>query len=297
MPREIAPGLIKQWVEDHEAGKSVASIARAAKKDPRTVQGHIEAVFRQRDFSAGKRKMFEDAIRKHQEDLEQVLNSLLKTVFIPGMRIEGLGLREGFRLPVPGGWTVEGDRSGAPRLEFTTSRHWELLKQHMPKDGLWTDFAGWESARDALLQSREKLWKKAITESEKRTGLKLAMNEPGARLEIGFPAKLTDRVTVPLDGWPLERFDRKRCETDETGNTRVKGNSDVAIARSPNPEAVLDAFFALLKDAETWPQALALKDAFAAYKEAVKKLRRTAEDILYLHFIAGRCDLCKRLGS
>ncbi len=298
MPKKMTPAQVREWLADYDAGKSPTSIARAFKKDPRTVEAHIEAALRQRDLDHGKRQMLNEALRSHQSDLELVVDDLLKALEPAEISVESIDALDGYSLPVPLPW-----RSGNPpwrnvKLGFKEKRHWGLLKQHLPKDDLWGQAAKWEGDITALLEARDALWRKAIHEGEKRTRLKLAPDGPEPHLALGFPKAIANLVLGPLQGRRVEKLDRKSFEFDKDGLIWFKGDSTLRLARSPKePERVVEGFLALLAESGSWPETKNLKSAYEALLASTSHLKRTAEDILFLHFIAGRCDICERLGG
>lgn len=298
MPRKITPAQVNEWVKDFDAGKSSTSIAHAYKKDPRTVEGHIEAALRQRDLDHSKRQMLSEALRRHQEDLESVLRDLLNVLGPAELSVDGLGMYDGYRLPVPSPWASGNAPGREVKLEFKDKRQWELLRQHLPKDDLWPRLARWEADVTAVLEARETFWQKAISEGEKRTLLKLAPDGPEPHLGFGFLKGVADAVLRPLQGRPVEVMDRKRFRTEQDGIVRYEGDSSLRLARpKKQPESVIDAFLSARTEATSWTEAERVRSAYASLQGSTALLKRTAEDILLLHFIAGRCDICERLGG
>ena len=145
MPKKlkISPAQRKDWLDRHEHGERQDAIALVGKVNPRTVKVQIERARIERAFDAAQQKQLGVALRKHQDDMLNLLTRTRMGIEVPSLDIDfGFGEpvdspdRE-FPLPLE---TGEGYavtviiHSGQPveiRLAKEESRLWRVLKQHL----------------------------------------------------------------------------------------------------------------------------------------------------------------------
>ena len=84
MPRVVPFEEKEAWFEAHQRGDTISGLARAHKKDPRTIQGGIEEVGQRRIGIDVRSGLLRDALRKHQEDMLELvdrISALMRTTF------------------------------------------------------------------------------------------------------------------------------------------------------------------------------------------------------------------------
>ena len=106
MPRrqKISPALRRGWLKRHERGERQDAIASADKVNPRTVREQIERAGLELAFDAAQQEQLGEALRKHQEDMLDLLKRTKMGIDVPSLTTD-LGFEE----------------TGSPDREFTLS--------------------------------------------------------------------------------------------------------------------------------------------------------------------------------
>jgi hypothetical protein len=107
--------------------------------------------------------------------------------------------------------------------------------------------------------------------------------------QSGLPARqatkesLLEAEAVSIGGDGTLRYDR--------------GGYSLVLARVPGKEEEVKATMrALLNEIPDWPEAVAFREACETVEIPIRELARTLEEIQLTHYIAGQCDVCRRLG-
>ena len=218
LPREakIPPAERREWLRRHEEGGTFVSIAREARRNPRTVTAHIEKARLERDFESAQSGQLREALRSHQQDMQELLRGLQQCIHVPDHRVDfspGCGLEnlvepEQFhnyseagigplwtaprgsqdRYPMtsirssknPHAITMTRDLDGPKEVKITEegTRLWRALKEHIGRDPLWRHLSDWKSSLLRELLARADLNRATLKEAEEQFELKVVLNSP-----------------------------------------------------------------------------------------------------------------------
>lgn len=297
MPKRIHPGEIRQWIERYDAGDGVDKIAKSVGKDIRVVRRHIDAALQQRDARSAQRRILEEALRDHQRNVLSVAEQLLNVVQVPGVDAD-LGHDEGEPLQLRFSLAYR-DTTGYHRLESKVegSREWQLLRQHLPRDPLWNTFGTWQGAVLRDLDARRDLWRAIWDAAEHETGLRV--QEPRATppsITRHYPWVVYQELLSPLFAIRRRPLDDGSFRREEDGSVRF-ASGDLLLAKAPDlQELCIDKFQEIVHKAPEWQEAQRVKRSLLDVRYATHKCKTLLEELQLLHFVPGRCDLCKRLG-
>lgn len=301
MPQRVSPSEIAHWVELFESGQSISSIAKATKKDPRTVQNNVEAALRQRDVKAAHRRLVEDALRQHQEDLMGVVREVAAALdpLRPQIYL-AIGLEEIGTMGIGPPLLVRG-ASGfeSLRLAVEDRRTWALLEEHLRTDQLWPRFSKWKRASLATMNVGLRFLGTIRQRAEEATGLQIEA-APGLEpcLLPAYPWLLFQSVLPARQATEEPLLEAEAVSIGAHGTLRYDGGGySLELARVPGKEEEVKATMrALLKGIPDWPEAVAFREARETVEIPTRELRRTLEEIQLTHYIAGKCKVCRRLG-
>lgn len=294
MPKQIPLIEKREWLRAYEEGKSVASIAKEAHRDIKTVKRGIEDARRERDGQTARSELVKNALRKHQDQLLAVIDDIVNALKLPALDC-------GVDLPIslPGVTVLYDSAKGLTlMLDAENTRQWELLSEHMGRrDPLWSALDRWRSVMVRHMQARREL--KSNTEAilEAKTGCKLVnkpVTPPFLYSYTVAPLLYQETLHRALLTQSPELGDRILVDT-ERGEVKYGGATTLAKAPGTEEECranILDAFEELQKSK-------ALKAAVETYgqlQDAIAKAKRLAEDISLLGLIPGQCRVCRRLG-
>ena len=301
MPKKIPPREIQNWLERHDAGDGIETIAKAAKKDPRVVRKHVETAMRQRDIRTAHRRLIEDALRQHQEDLMLVVQELREVVQAappevdvgdPGAVNKGLKLRSS---------VAYRDAAGYSQLELEIEAHrtWDLLRQHLSSDPLWDAIAKWRGAMLRDLNERLRLWDAVWEKAEHETDYRVQdPPEDIPYLTRFYPRLIYHEVAHRLLGMDSTLVQEWAFEAEADGSVRFEmGAHKVVVAKAPGDEKhCTDTLLRLIDERIEWSEAEEFRQAYEEAARVAQKARAILEDIQLLHFIPGQCATCRRLG-
>lgn len=215
MPRKtnVSPVERREWLRRHEEGGTFVSIARDARRNPRTVTTHIEKARLERDFEAAQRDQLGEALSSHQQDMLGLLRGLEQCIHVPKLDhrqdfVLDIGLEKlmepeqlrklsmvviGPLWPAPGGSQdrypttpirsseyphtviVKRDITGPNEVKITEegTRLWRALKEHIGRDPLWRHLSDWKTSLFDELRARADLNRVTLKEAEEQFELKV----------------------------------------------------------------------------------------------------------------------------
>jgi len=180
MPKKMPVEEKRKWLEEYESGKSETAIASKYSRDIRTIRSGIEEVRREQDVRLARVELLKEALRKHQESLEDELRDILREIenspddFAPLSWHRGdnfvFSKKEARQEDKNSRFAKRGRRSAQEAVTVL-----DLLRQHLRSDKskLWTWLTQWEKVHDAYLADRKLLQRKAVAILENRTGYKV----------------------------------------------------------------------------------------------------------------------------
>ena len=177
MRKKITISEKRDWLTEHENGKSQLDIARNHHRDVRTINKGIEDACRERDIRLARVDLLKEALRKHQDSLEEELRQVVKNLNYPPIDHAPLLWHQGNDSVFSSNTSSEHDdesrqssRAGR-RAAIKTITIRDLLKQHLKNDRLFQYLAQWEKVLFSHLASRKAMQRKVVALLEEKTGL------------------------------------------------------------------------------------------------------------------------------
>jgi len=304
MRKKIAITEKKDWLAQHESGKSQLDIAKKSKRDVRTITKGIEDARREQDIRLARAELLKEALRKHQDSLEEELRQVLTSLDYPPVDYAPLSWHRGdnsifssTRSPESEEESRQSSRVGRrAATKVTTAR--DLLKQHLKNDRLFKHLAQWEKALPSHLASRKAMQREVVAIMEEKTGFKV-VDEGISRPfiysytagHLFYKSALNSAFGLRHDG----SFEDDIIADTGAGTVRYQMGSILAKAPGREEETrrnLLAAYRELLSS----PELAQVVNTFETVAEAAAAVSQDAEELLLLGFIPGQCHICKRLG-
>ena len=312
MPKKlnISSSQRKDWLDRHERGEAQDAIAAADKVNPRTVRGQIERARIERAFEAAQQQQLGEALRKHQDDMLDLLKHARMGIEVPALDVD-FGFGEPVNSPdrevtllleagegqavtviIHGGQPVE------IRLAKGESRLWRVLKQHLGnKNPLWRHITDWQRALLKELQARAALSHVIKKIIEVKCGLPVLVQykEQQPHLTSAIIRLTQTEVANRSLGEPPSDFPaRLQASGGSLNDTRTASYLTEYVAE---PEKVKDALKEIVGDLVDSATAMTVAQVHRELRDCTRRTRDELEDYLLLHHIPGRCSLCKKLGG
>jgi hypothetical protein len=304
MPKKFSLTDKKGWLDDYEAGKPEASIARDYRCDLRTVTRGIEEARRQRDAEVARIDLLKQAVLKHQERLLKKLGEILSALTIPthdwavlAWGGDGQSVPRERNLHIVD--LVEDEKADdLETSDVQADMVEDMLKQHLSGDKLWKALSRREKAYSVHRQARISFQYKVVDLLEGETGYKLEAQGgvPPPFLYSYTAGDLLYRMTLQGafgdrtdDAWQDEII----ADT-KAGCVRYR---NMILAEVPGKaeecrKNLLEAF----RKMESVPEVTRILITCRELQESTFKARQAAEEIRILDLVPGRCKICRRLG-
>jgi len=312
MPKKlnISSSQRKDWLDRHERGEAQDAIAEAEKVNPRTVRGQIERARIERAFESAQQQQLGEALRKHQDDMLDLLKRTRMGIEVPSVNIDfGFGEpvdspdRE-FTIPLEAaeGYAVNviihGGQPIGIRQAEEESRLWRPLKQHLGnKNPLWHHLADWQRALLKEVQARAALSHAIKKRIEVACGLPVLVQskEQQPHLTTAIIRLIQTEVANRSLGEPPSDFPaRLQASGGSLNDTRTASYLTEYVAE---PEKVKYALSGIIRGLVDSDEARGMVRVHQELIDCTRKTRDEMEDYLLLHHIPGRCSLCKKLGG
>jgi hypothetical protein len=300
MSRKISIKDKKEWLAMLEAGKTEAQIAKAKKRDPRTIARGIEEAIKARRITNIEDDILRKAIIDHQAQLMDVLKEIVSILVMPPDVLELREEKDGTLadIPISGGLvkTFTEDQMGL-ELHVEKKLEWELLQEHLKQEKIWDYLRQW---RSALLHYVMAEWqfKKVIKKLLENEGLEFKQRRTGSETDYFLPSLIdlfngvaVNKILNIPDGTNLE----KGIIVEEDGYIR-HGPGGTELAHSKNAAERRDKIVSVFTSLPQTPEASQVKGAHGKLDEITKTARREVNELLLLNMVTGRCRVCRRLG-
>lgn len=302
MPKKFSINELRHWLSSYEAGKPIASIAKQAHCDVRTVKKGIEQARLARDVSTARADLLKEALHRHQDDLKGVLEGILSSLEVPALN-QGIPWKwqEASIIPLRNArGELEPDVVQPVVkviLDVEDKLQWGLLQEHLKRDKMWELVEQWKKAVAAHLRAKINLaWKTAILLTGKtHYPLLEKPTKPPFLYSYNVITPLYQEALYEAMGLPQKSKLQDSIVTDAgSGEVKLGG---FALGKAPGAEDeckknILKALKKLKKSEEA-------KDVATSYRlveELTAKTRRVVAEISLLGLIPGQCRVCRRLG-
>ena len=312
MPKKlkISPAQRKDWLARHERGERQDAIAEKDKVNPRTVRVQIDRARIERSFEAAQQEQLGVALRKHQDDMLDLLKRTRMGIEVPSLDIDfGFGepvdspdrevtlpleAVERYAVTV----IIHGGQPVGIRQAEEESRLWRALKQHLGnKNQLWHNIADWQRALLKEVQARATLCHVIKKRIEVTCGLPVLVQykEQQPHLTSAIIRLTQTEVANRSLGEPPSDFpSRLQASGGSLNDPRTARYLTEYVAE---PEKVKDALTEIVGDLVDSAEARSMARVHQELIDCTRRTRDEMEDYLLLHHIPGRCSLCKKLGG
>jgi len=298
MSRKISIKDKKRWLEMYEAGKTEVQIARAEKRDPRTITRGIDEAIKDKRLTNIEDDLIRNALVDHQEQLKKSLRDIASILEMPPYNLEMREEQEGFFAPIP--------LSGALakhvfkeqivlEVEVEKKLEWELLQEHLKQEKLWDYLKQWRKALVDYLWARWRL-KLSIRSRLEEQGLKYSK----------------DRIDTESDCFSLEIWEMmfkvlvNRTLGVTEGTNLAEGLVDgddgflrylrKEVAHSKNSTECKEKVLSVSNSSLNSPEVSEVRRTHRELADLTRTARREVDELLALNMVIGRCRVCRRLG-
>lgn len=302
MPKKVPMSEKREWLRDFDEGKPAAEIAKVRKRGLKVIKRGIEEARAERDGAAARAEIVKDALVKHQQQLMGIIERLLQAAEVPPPDLELRREKSGALAPIP---------LPASRIIYTptqglivdlsdeNSTLWELLKEHLTRDRIWSAVRNWREAFIPHIRARLELKSGIKTLIEIETEFKVIDDKPANdKTAFVYPHAVNLFYIVHMrkalgisDGTnPQERM----IASDEGYVRHGGGGSELAYCPGKQEQCRV----ALIRAFEKIPDLSERKRVIATESElrnVSNKLKRLLEDIRLMGLIPGRCRICSRI--
>jgi hypothetical protein len=297
MPKKISPNDMRSWLDRYDSGESEIAIARAEKKDTRTVKKWLAKARREREARGVRVELVKYALKQHQDRLLKFIKEVESALVMPfkgpwrGYDQKTLPSELGFV-----GTTLIYTKEDSWRVHLAVEDkpEWELVKEHLKGDSMWTSLNAWKKSFESYVEA-------GVNLEAKCAGVLRTNN-------LQEPYFLDNRITFvfiyqavlykALGNEPGKEFEEIiQIDKDKGELTAgLKWGSKPVLAKVPGQEEsckadFLDALEDLIESEETRKVRLTYREL----EDAIKKARRDINDILLLEMVQGECRACRRL--
>ncbi len=300
MSRKINIKDKKRWLDMYEAGKTEVQIARAEKRDPRTIARGIEEAIKDRRLMNIEDDLMRKAIFDHQKQLTDVLEEIKTILVMPPDVLELRDEKDGTLadMPVSGG-LVKNPAKDEMTLELEVEKklEYELLQEHFKQEKVWDYLKQWRSALAGYVGAEWK-FKKAIKRLLENQGLELKQRRTEKATDYFLPS-----LVVLFYGVAVNKILNIPDETNlEEGiiagddNYIRHGPGGTELARFINATEGRDRIVSVFVSLPQTPEASEVRRTHMELADITRTARREVDELLALNMVTGRCRVCHRLG-
>ena len=302
MPKKISMSEKRVWLSDFDEGKPAAEIARERKRALKVIKRGIEEARAERDGAAARAEIVKEALIKHQQQLLGIVDRLLKATEVSTADLELRYEKSGALAPIqlPYGrisYTLE--KGLIVELPDENTALWELLKEHLTRDRLWSTIRNWEEALISHTRAIFELESAIKMLIERETGCRVSTASPGDK-EPDIVYYLTEKLFFTVQTHkaldiPDETNLQERMAAGDDGYVRNgEGGSELAYCPGKQNEC-WEALLAALNKILDLPEMKKFITTEAELKNMNSKLKRPLEDIQLMGLVPGRCRICSRV--
>lgn len=297
MSRKISIQEKKKWLEMFEQGKTENQIARAVKRDLRTIVSGLQEASRDRHLANAEAEMLRNALLNHQNQLMNVLRNISSMLVLPPSILQ---LREenGLLVPIPlQGSLIEQTPEKEIRLKIheEDKLEWELLQGHLKSDKLWSYIKRWRQAMTDYIRARWEFIQAIELSLEDKT--KLQFEKQGKeQTEYLLPITVDLLYQVAINGILGVRDGSNLEENIKAGSDESVRYWTTELARCKDTAKCRDGIISVFLSLPASPAGVEVKSTYAELATVTRLARRHVDEILLLGMVTGKCRVCSRLG-
>jgi hypothetical protein len=303
MPKQIPMSDKREWLIEHDEGKPSAQIAREKKHGLKVIKRGIEEARAERDWAAARAEIVKEALIKHQKQLLEIVDRLYQAAEFPPADLELRRDKSGALEPIPLPYSriVPTPEKGlAVELTNENTALWELLREHLARERVWSAIRNWREALISHMSARieMELAIKMVIESE--TGYRVStasLNNKKPEVVYDLTVKLFYTVQIRKAlGIRDETNPQDRIAANDDGYVRHgEGGSEIAYCPGKQNEC-REALITAFNKIPDLPEMKNVITTEIELKKASSKLKRLLEDIRLMGLVPGRCRICSRIG-
>lgn len=289
MSRKISLVEKRQWLQEYESGLSEHSLHKKYKKDIRTIKTGLDNARVDRDYSAAKIEMMKETLIKHQGRLIERLHGYQSSVKVPEIDYEVLSWYQGDK-------SVFSNESSISQTGESNDLVDDMLQQHLKGDKVWKLIEEWRETYRVNIAAREGL-QLEIFKRLKRIGYPVvsANDNPKPFLYVNTIGPLFYKWAVVKAFSPQKAAnpDQEIAIDNHLPGVMYRGNT---LVEAPNNlEETKRTLIKVFRKITQLPEVKAIVETQEALEKITNKTQRAIEEILLIDYIAGDCNVCRRL--
>ena len=290
------------WLRMHEEdGYSLGRLAKKTGRNIRTVSAHVELAMQEREMAVARTETYRQALTEHYRELQNVLEKIRGTLWIPPDERLTTYPHFGARFPRHTGLSIttldNGDlQVSAPELNARKQKLFVFVREHFPgENSLWNRLRRWFADLEDYARRCIHLGQMVGETALNRTGLGLAgVDGSDQGLHEGFIGRMC-RLAIE------EKYTQVKEDVEKglaTEGSELRHGGTVLAKPSPGEpvEKVRDDFVEILDWLRKEGEVMGIANVRKKLERDLPELSDQLEDLLLLHMLPGRCSVCKRMG-
>jgi uncharacterized protein (UPF0335 family) len=262
----VDPEKRKKWLQQWELdGDTIASIAKQAGYDPRTIRKQIDIAQQERDRRETRQVILKDALQDHYRDLSRIVD-----------RID---------IAIANGEAIS---------SLSSERLYKALEQHLSRAPLWKYLEKWDKLCQEIENARIGVMKKLKTSLTNDNHMMEAFKggQPSFDEMVEFLGKQAD--TVSKGGKELDIASLLKIEAEEKESMpRIRlGPYGIGIAPEDNLDKIKDSLLAIQKSVHHFSSFVSMRELNKSREELAPEIREELATILLRRVLPGRCKYC-----
>jgi hypothetical protein len=302
MPKKIPMSVKKEWLKDYDEGNPAAKIAKEQKKALKVIKRGIEEARAERDGAAARAEIVKEALIKHQQQLMGIIERLMDAAEVPPPDLELRREKSGALapIPLPSSRIIYTPAQGLiVELSDENATLWELLKEHLTRDRLWSAIRKWKEALIPHIRARLDLDAGIRLLVETETGFRVINDKPAdSTTAFIFPHTVNLFYKIHMRkalGITDETNPQERMVASEDGYVRHGGGGSEMAYCPGKQEQCRKTLIKIFEEIPDLPEIKRVIATESELRNVCHKLKQHLEDIRLMGLIPGRCRICSRI--
>jgi len=298
LPRKFTLTDKSRWLELYDQGKSEKFIAReVAHCDVRTVQRGLDEARHAQDARLAQRELIKDALKKHQNELLNVVDELVKAMVPPQPDLYIQWQREDMPQTFSSsGATVEykGENIWTASLNAENLPIWGPFRDHLKRHQTLRELVLWRRDVVEHLKARVALQKRLVALLEEETGL--TVESPGIQCIESIATHELYRIAIrKVLGYSEGLYTEKDIEVSNAGEVMLKGHLLARVGEGKEERCKNSILMAMKKILES-PEAAEVSSTLETLSQDAARIKKRLQEISMVGFLPGKCDICEQIG-